>query len=205
MCFMNDSAPEQGFLILHGWQNRRPADHWQHLLADRLAELGHEVVYPQMPEPDEPRLDDWLSEYATRLASLRAPHRTVLCHSLACPTWLHAVDRGLVTTPVDRVLLIAPPGPAFLREHREITAFTPPPFAPERVAAAARHTRVVCGDDDPYCVEGADAAYAEPLGLPADVLPGTAHLNPDSGYGPWSGLLDWCLSPDGDRPVGAER
>jgi predicted alpha/beta hydrolase family esterase len=201
----DDSAPEQGFLILHGWQNRRPAGHWQHWLAGRLAELGHQVVYPQLPDPDEPRLDVWLAEYGEHLAALKTPHRTVLCHSLACPTWLHAVARGLVTTPVDRVLLIAPPGPAFLRDNPEITPFTAPAVTPAQLAAAARHTRVVCGDDDPYCVEGAASAYAEPLGLPADVLPGTAHLNPDSGYGPWSGLLEVCLSPAGDRPVGAAR
>ena len=40
--------------------------------------------------------------------------------------------------------------------------------------------------------------YAEPLGLPADVLPGQAHLNPDSGYGDWPSLLDWCLEPSAD-------
>ncbi|NYV77103.1 alpha/beta hydrolase [Streptomyces sp. UH6] len=201
----DDSTPEQGFLILHGWQNRRPADHWQHWLADRLTELGHEVVYPQLPDPDEPRLDVWLTEYGRHLATLRARHRTVLCHSLACPTWLHAVARGQVTTPVDRVLLIAPPGPAFLADHPEITPFTAPPVTAAELGAAARRTRVVCGDDDPYCVEGAENAYAGPLGVPADVLPGTAHLNPASGYGPWSGLLDWCLAPTGDRPVAAAR
>ncbi|MFE5206947.1 RBBP9/YdeN family alpha/beta hydrolase [Streptomyces sp. NPDC056600] len=201
----DDSTPEQGFLILHGWQNRRPADHWQHWLADRLAGLGHEVVYPQLPDPDEPSLDVWLAEFEGYLASLRARRRTVLCHSLACCAWLHAVDRGLVRDAVDRVLLIAPPGPAFLRDAPEITAFTAPPVTPAQLGAAARHTRVVCADDDPYCVEGADAAYARPAAVPADVLPGTAHLNPDSGYGPWSALLDWCLSPAADSPVGATR
>ena len=49
---MTTSAP--GFLLLHGWQNRRPADHWQHLLADELRGRGLAVRYPQLPSPDEP-------------------------------------------------------------------------------------------------------------------------------------------------------
>jgi predicted alpha/beta hydrolase family esterase len=36
-------------LIRHGWQNRRPEGHW---LAGRLRDDGHEVRYPQFPEPD---------------------------------------------------------------------------------------------------------------------------------------------------------
>ena len=51
----------RAFLILHGWQNHRPAAHWQHWLADRLTDLGHEVAYPQLPEPDDPDLERWLA------------------------------------------------------------------------------------------------------------------------------------------------
>ena len=47
----------RAFLILHGWQNHRPKDHWQHWLADRLGELGHQVTYPQLPDPDDPDLE----------------------------------------------------------------------------------------------------------------------------------------------------
>ncbi len=61
-------------------------------------------------------------------------------------------------------------------------------------AAAASYTRVVGGDDDPYCPGGAAAVYADPLGLPADVLPGQAHLDLDAGYGPWPSVFDWCLA-----------
>ncbi|MFE8946430.1 alpha/beta hydrolase [Streptomyces sp. NPDC007856] len=50
------------------------------------------------------------------------------------------------------------------------------------------------GDADPYCAEGAQRRYAEPLGLPADIIPGAAHLDLDAGYGPWPAALEWCLS-----------
>lgn len=200
---MTDAASEHGFLILHGWQNHRPAGHWQHWLAGRLTALGHEVDYPQLPDPDHPGLEAWLTELGDRLGALRSERRTVVCHSLACALWLHAAARGAVAVPVDRVLLVAPPSPGFLREHPEVTSFTPPPVTAGQLSAAAHRSRMVCSDNDPCCPEGAAAVYGAPLGLPVDVLPGEAHLNPDSGYGPWPSLLEWCLAPADDAPVGS--
>ncbi|MDR6323285.1 RBBP9/YdeN family alpha/beta hydrolase [Actinoplanes couchii] len=55
------------FLLLHGWQNRRPTGHWQHWLATELRAAGHEVVHPQLPDPDEPVLDVWLTELSTHV------------------------------------------------------------------------------------------------------------------------------------------
>lgn len=187
----------RAFLILHGWQNHRPADHWEHWLADRLSDLGHETVYPQLPEPDDPDLERWLAELDVLLEELRERRLTVVCHSLACLLWLHAVAReGVLSAPVDRVLLVAPPAPEVARGYEEISEFVPPEPDPDRLAAAAAYTRVVGSDNDPYCPQGADTAYAGPLGLPADVLPGQGHLDLEAGYGSWPSLLDWCLEPE---------
>lgn len=183
-------------LILHGWQNRRPPAHWQHWLAGQLTESGHQVDYPQLPDPDEPDLARWLDQLTTRLAAAHEP-RTVICHSLGCLLWLNAVARGLITVPVDRVLLVAPPSVSVTRSHPEIAAFVPPPLRPEDLAAAARHTRLVISDNDPYAPEGAAAEdYGTPLGLDVDLLGGGFHLNHESGYGPWPSVLAWAVSPD---------
>ncbi|MFG2818204.1 RBBP9/YdeN family alpha/beta hydrolase [Kitasatospora sp. NPDC048365] len=186
------------FLILHGWQNRRPADHWQHWLAGQLTGLGHHVDYPQLPDPDEPRLEAWLGELE-RLPA-RPGGRTVLCHSLGCLLWLHALDRGLpVAAGAERVLLIAPPSPEVTAGIPEIAGFAPP-----TAVRPGPSVRLVAADDDPYCPGGALTAYAAPLGLDADLVPGGAHLNPDSGYGPWPALLAWCLDPP-VRVTGRDR
>ncbi|MFD0278995.1 RBBP9/YdeN family alpha/beta hydrolase [Kitasatospora sp. NPDC127111] len=200
---------EQGFLILHGWQNHRPTGHWQHWLAGRLADLGHLVDYPRLPDPDHPDPEAWTHELRTRLGALRAGRRTVVCHSLACALWLRAVAGGAVAEPVDRVLLVAPPSPGFLRRQPDVAAFVPPAVSAAQLSAAAGSTRLVCGDDDPCCPEGAMEVYGRRLGIPVDVISGAAHLTPDSGYGAWPALLDWCLDPAADTaladapPVGA--
>ncbi|MFE0523140.1 MULTISPECIES: alpha/beta hydrolase [unclassified Streptomyces] len=180
-------------LILHGWQNRRPEAHWQHRLADRLTALGHPVTYPQLPDPDDPDLETWLAELTRHLAGLRTDaERVVVAHSASAVLWLHAVARGLVRDDaVDRVLLVAPPSASVLLRHPEVAAFAPPALDLTLPAP----TRLVAGDDDPYCPEGARALYGDPLGIPTDVLPGAAHLDLDAGYGDWPAVLHWCLDP----------
>ncbi|MET8832073.1 alpha/beta hydrolase [Streptomyces sp. NPDC004610] len=181
-------TPPASYLILHGWQNRRPVRHWQHWLADRLRALGHQVVYPQLPDPDAPELDTWLAEYGRGLAALEGPERVVVAHSLSVLGWLHALDRDIPgARDVDRVLLVAPPSYEVVARVPQIAAFAPPPLE-----VTAARTRLVATDSDPYCPEGADHLYAEPLGLPADVLPGAGHLDLAAGYGDWPGVLEWC-------------
>ncbi|MFF4348727.1 RBBP9/YdeN family alpha/beta hydrolase [Streptomyces sp. NPDC001530] len=181
----------QHFLILHGWQNHRPKDHWQHWLADRLTELGHDVTYPQLPDPDDPALEVWLTDLARHLDGLRgASERVVLAHSASAVLWLHAVARGVPGVDVDRVLLVAPPSASVLVQHPEIAEFAPPPLDDVAVPGP---TRLVAGDDDPYCPEGARTVYGDPLGVPTEIIPGAAHLDLDAGYGSWPAVLDWCL------------
>jgi len=180
------------FLILHGWQNRRPEAHWQHWLADRLTDLGHRVTYPQLPDPDDPSLDVWLSELTRHLDALRGGEgeRVVVAHSASAVLWLHALSRGLVKEgDVDRVLLVAPPSTSVLVRHPEVAEFAAPALDFTPTAA----TRLVAGDDDPYCPEGARELFGDPLGIPTEVLPGAAHLDLDAGYGSWPAVLEWCL------------
>ncbi len=62
---------------------------------------------------------------------------------------------------------------------------------PERVA---QETRMVLSETDHWWPElGAREALAEPLGLPVDLIGAAGHVEPADGYGPWPGMLAWCL------------
>lgn len=95
---------------------------------------------------------------------------------------------------VDRVLLISPPSPSVLAAHEEIAAFGHVRPDPGPLRAAAGSTRLVHGDNDQYCPEGATTAYAA-LDLDADVIPHGGHLDPHSGYGTWPSVRAWCHNP----------
>jgi predicted alpha/beta hydrolase family esterase len=112
----------------------------------------------------------------------------VVCHSLACLLWLGA--RPADESAVERVLLVAPPSREVVGGIPEIAAFAGLP-----VTRPAVETAIVSSDADPYCPEGAEAAYGAPLGLPVTIIPGGGHLEPTAGYGEWPSMLAWCLDP----------
>ena len=186
------------FLIVHGWENRRPVGHWQRWLAAQLAAGGHEVRYPQFPDPDVPLLDDWLTLLRVELAALDAEdgaERVLVCHSLAVLLWWQAAP-SLGALQPDRVLLVAPPSADVLRGFPEVRAFAPPGIETTPLPAdLVARTRLVAADDDPYFPGGAASLYADRFGLDADVVPGGRHLDLPAGYGSWPSVLAWCTDP----------
>ncbi len=182
------------FLVLHGWQNRRPQEHWQWQLVEALRCAGEQVLYPQLPGPDRPSLTDWTDLLRAELAQLGTAERVVVAHSLAVALWLHAASELSPPERVDRVLLVSPPSPLVLGRHPDVAAFAQPRPDAAAVAAAAGSTRLVCSDDDPYCPETAPVAYAD-LAVDTDIIPGGQHLDPEAGYGVWPSAIAWCLDP----------
>ena len=180
-------------LIVHGWEGSGP-DHWQTWLADELRAAAAHVRYPELPDPYEPDPVRWGEALQAEIAALAAGpgERCVACHSLGSVLWLREAGRIAPERHVDRVALVAPPSAAGVPD------VLAPFFGFEPSATGARETRVTCSDDDPYCPEGAVSAWAQPLGVPADVIPGAGHLNTDAGYGPWPAMRDWLL---GARPT----
>jgi predicted alpha/beta hydrolase family esterase len=191
------------YLLLHGLGGIGP-DHWLVWLSGELRARGHVARIRKLPTPNAPDFDTWLSTMRERLAALGDPAAVpegedhgeliVVGHSLGGRLWLHHAQDLQPGLPVaDRVALVAPP-------------LLPPPsdgvesgfydLDLDRVDAAsvAHHTRVVVSTNDPYWPDGgAIDGFATPLGLPVDVIGDHRHVEPQDGFGPWPGLLAWCL------------
>jgi predicted alpha/beta hydrolase family esterase len=164
-----------------------------------LRAAGEDVRYPKLPDPDAPRATAWAQALHAELDALPARGgATVVCHSLGCLLWAREAARVAAEGPVARVALVAPPCPwtPIVGVHE----FHPTELDPGAVAASADEARVVCAEVDPvYCPRGAAHSFAEPLGLPVDLLPGAGHVNPESGFGPWPDMEAWCLQPPGAK------
>jgi Predicted esterase of the alpha/beta hydrolase fold len=155
---------------------------------------GHHVCYPQLPDPDFPSVDRWLTVLREHLAEPRTGRYVVICHSLGCMAWLHLAARGSAYLPVDGLLFVAPPSPTYLAGWPAIVRFQPPAEHQRALAASSLHPpRLVCGDNDETCVGGADQAYPEISDV--DVIPGGGHLDVEANYGEWPSLLNWCENP----------
>ncbi|MEU3641884.1 alpha/beta hydrolase [Lentzea sp. NPDC034063] len=195
---MTDFSPARRFLLLHGLDNYRPRDHWMWWLAESLRRRGEQVLYPQFPAPGQPSLETWTALLHSELAQLGDQERVVVAHSLGTALWLRAAQTLPDDLRVHRVLLVSPLGAqAFCAENRN-EEFAVSDIDPERVAAASGKPRAVISTTDPY-TPADPSAWADELGIPVDFLPDAGHITPGDGYGPWPGVLDWCL--DDSVPV----
>jgi uncharacterized protein len=181
------------FVILHGWENRRPPEHWEYWLTEQLRERGFEVDYPQLPDPDTPDLDTWLGLLDELVTRGERPV-TLLAHSLAASLWLTHLARGGSPGRVSRLALAAIPAPEVLRSTVVASFIDHPP----RIAVLPGVDQIVFeGENDPYSPGGVRAAYDIDPAIPVESVPGGEHLIPDSGFGPWPRILEWSLAGGG--------
>jgi predicted alpha/beta hydrolase family esterase len=176
-------------VILHGLNGAGP-DHWQRWLAAQLADAGREVIFPALPNPDSPLLEEWLPALSEALDGLPADGYDLVAHSLGAVLWLHHAAAASPATAPARVALVAMPASGTLLQVAP--SFVPVPLDIDTVRKAADGTVLVGSDNDPYCPDGVARTYGAPLKMAATVIPNGGHLNVDSGFGPWPAVLDWC-------------
>ena len=185
-------------LIIHGWTNRRQVNHWQRNLAVALQRAGHAVAYSQLPNTDNPVLDEWLDVIEndlTILDEVSSDELIVIGHSLGCLTWLNAVKRGVVKSSVSRVLLVAPADPALCDDAATFQIDVNDAALKRAVHDVAAATLLVGSDGDPWIPRGVEETFATPLDLPFVIIPGGSHFAGEEGWGPWQGVFDWVENP----------
>jgi predicted alpha/beta hydrolase family esterase len=136
-------------LILHGWTNRRQPGHWQRHLANELRKQGHIVAYPQFPNTDHPKLDEWqdlLAAELSILAEIEAGETVVIAHSLGCINWIQGASTGLIVNPVDRVLLVAPADTRLLGEVENLNVDLTDPTVAAATHASTSSLTILASD-----------------------------------------------------------
>lgn len=178
-------------VIVHGWHGSPPG-HWQHWLASSLAASGHRVHFPTLPNPAHPHLPDWLAALDLALQPLSSPP-IVVCHSLGTILWLHYLHNH-PDTRTRKLVLVAPP--SIDAAPPPIQSFFPVPLNPLALHRSSPDALLVCSAADPFCPSGAASTYGAPLRLQTHLLPDeAAHINLDSGFGPWPWLANRIATP----------
>jgi hypothetical protein len=175
-------------VIIPGWQGSE-AGHWQVWLADKLSQAGRDVVHPDLPDVDHPKLVGWLEALRTSLAGLPEDGYDVVAHSLGAILWLQHVATADGSPRADRVTLVSPPSANL--DEPALAEFLPAPLDIDTVRHSAGGTVLVGGAHDPYLPEGIAAEYGRPLKMATTVID-AGHINAEDGHGPWPAMLDWC-------------
>lgn len=191
-------------LLMHGWTNKRELGVWQRTLASALRHQGHQVLYPQFPETDNPTLEHWQELLLTELDILDEAgtgETIAIGHSLGCINWIQAAVEKKIVKPVDRLLLVAPADPKLLGEVKGLKVNLSDKKTKAAVEASARSITIVGSDADPWAPNGVQATFGDPLGVQAVILQGAKHFSKADGFSQWQGVIDWINDAKADLTV----
>ena len=191
-------------LILHGWNNRRQEGNWHRRLASALRHQGHQVIYPQFPNTDNPTVEQWQELLLAEIELLQESgegETIAVSHSLGCVNFMHAAVEGKITKSFDRLLMVAPADPALLAQIKGLNADLAKAQTAQALKKAAHSITLVGSDEDPWLPNGIEETYAKPLGLPWVLMKGAGHFNLASGFSQWQGVIDWINDPAADITV----
>lgn len=163
------------FLLLHGYGGSHPL-HWQSVLAKKLTEKDQRVIYPDFPQPDQPRLEIWMDYLEDQLKNLK-DDLVVAAHSLGCAIWLHYAAQHPETRP-RQVFLVSPP----LNDCdiEEISDFFPLP----ELDLSDQPYQMIGSDNDHFIPESDFHILSEKLKVPLKILPDAGHINAPM-HGDW--------------------
>jgi predicted alpha/beta hydrolase family esterase len=112
-------------------------DHWQRWLATQLADAGREVIFPALPNPDSPLLQEWLPALSEALDGLPADGYDLVAHSLGAVLWLHHAAAASPAPVPARVALVAMPASGTLLQVAP--SFVPVPLDIDTVRCPGGH------------------------------------------------------------------
>ncbi|HFU76010.1 MAG TPA: serine hydrolase family protein [Arcobacter sp.] len=171
-------------LILSGWGGS-DYPHWQSHLAVELIKENYTVSFPDLPNRDNPNLDEWLAYLDNEMKHFKPD--IVVCHSLANILWFHYTSNYKVQE-LEKLMLVSPVSP--LCEIEELKTFFPYPIPQD---LRAREKIMAAGDNDPYITLDELYYLSNLLQIGLKVMENGGHLNVESGYGKLDCAFDWIV------------
>jgi len=175
-------------LILHGLGGNSK-ENWFPWLKEALEKLNCNVIVPDFPHSNTPKLDEWLTELHKH--NKQIDEDTILIgHSLGCPFILNALE--LRNKPVKAVFLVAGfTGPLPNEEiNTLIKTFADKSFDWEKIRNNCGKFYVINSDNDPHVPLEKAMQLGLNLAVKVTLIKGAGHFNETAGYTKFQELLE---------------
>ena len=171
--------------IIHGIYGH-PEENWFPWLKAELEKLGHTVWVPQLPNPENPTLEEWTRAFA-RYQEFFTPSTIVVGHSLGVPFLLSVIERNEVRA----AFFVAGFASKVNNQFDEaMKTFTQTTFNWERIRRNGKNFYIFHSDNDPYVRIEKAQELASHLGVEVSLIEGASHFNTAAGYTKFEALLD---------------
>lgn len=107
-------------ILIHGWGGS-PKKDWFSWATDNVAKIGYDVICPEMPETDKPKISLWVNKLK-KILNETNEEIVLVGHSIGCQTILRALSEIDVKSNIKRIILVAPWWFLTIGESEEIIA-----------------------------------------------------------------------------------
>lgn len=163
--------------IVHGL-NGKPNGGWRPWLMAELEKLEVYACALSMPDPAEPKQEEWVAEIARHLERNAADELYVVGHSLGVPTVLRCVENfsGRIAGAVFVSGRVEP------TSEPRLAPFFAPAFDFAKIKSRVAASVVIHGDDDPVVPFKNAEVLSKELGAELITIPHGKHLNGSAGF-----------------------
>lgn len=168
--------------IIHGWESN-PDEAWLGWLRKELERRGIETVAPQMPNTDEPKIEEWVP-FLTKLVGESSEEYIFVGHSIGCQAILRYLE-SVFPKKVSKVIFVAGWFNLNNLEDEESKNIARPwvetPIDFEKVKKVASDIQVFLSDNDPWVPLSNKEIFEQKLGAKVVVMSKGGHINKDDG------------------------
>jgi predicted alpha/beta hydrolase family esterase len=160
-------------VILHGWEGN-PGECWFPWLKGELEKSGFKVEVPQMPNPKEPQMSEWVPRLAEVVGNPDG-ETCLVGHSLGCITILRYLEGLPEGKRIGRVVMVA--GFTDPLGYRELENYFQKPIDWEKIKKHCSDFVAINSDNDPYVPLKHADAFRERLGARIIIEHGKGHMS----------------------------
>jgi len=172
--------------IIHGWDHN-PSCHWYPWLKKELEEKDFEVFVPEMPNTEEPKINEWVSFLKEQVGEL-TEQTYFIGHSVGCQGVLRYLEILDSNVKVGGVVLIAPwmylDSKTIEEEGEEIVEIAKPwmetPIDWDKIRIHTNKFICLLSDNDPYVPLSNKELFEEKLFAKIIIEHNKGHYAPDN-------------------------
>lgn len=164
--------------IIHRWDGS-PSKDWLPWVKAEMEKKGFEVIVPEMPNAEEPKIEEWVP-FLAKLVNDVDENTFFIGHSIGCQTIMRYLESSY-PKKVGGIIFVAPWFNLINLEDEESKAIARPWLETsidlEKVRSATDNITVFMSDNDPFVPLSDKEIFQEKLGAKVIVEKNKGHFN----------------------------
>ena len=180
--------------IIHGWGGNPKGD-WIPWIADQLKSKGYQVITPEMPDTDNPKITPWVNKLKEVVGKLEKSD-VLIGHSIGCQAILRFLETLQIDEKVNKVIFVAPwmklANLSGEEEWEIVKPWLKTPIDFNKVKNKAESFIALFSDNDPWVsLEDNVQIFRKNLDSKIVILKDKGHFSEDEGINELPEILDY--------------